>query len=150
MKGKLILSTFILIVLSRCIYGLFYFSSQSTTQTVKDVTNETVNTVHLRAEVNSGTIENIYRQEGRVVLLPEETYMDHVELSWNRYDTFTLHVDLGDELKVGDELYTVNKKTYYSESDVKVIRNEPRPHFPLPVLLFNTTSPAYKVRSTVS
>lgn len=121
MKGKLILSAFILIILSGCIYGLFYFSSQGTTKTVRDVTTETMSTVHLRAEVYSGTLEDIYRQEGNVVLFPEETYMDAIELSWNRYDVVTLHVELGDELQVGDELYTINKKTYYAESDVKVV-----------------------------
>ena len=121
MKGKLILSAFILIILSGCIYGLFYFSSQSTTKTVRDVTTETMSTVHLRAEVYSGTLEDIYRQEGNVVLFPEETYMDAIELSWNRYDVVTLHVELGEELQVGDELYTINKKTYYAESDVKVV-----------------------------
>ncbi|WP_096156503.1 MULTISPECIES: efflux RND transporter periplasmic adaptor subunit [Bacillus] len=121
MKGKLILSTFILIVLSGCIYGLFYFSSQSTYQTVRDVTTETKNTVHLRAEVYSGTLENVFRQDGKVVLLPEEIYMDQVEISWNRNDKVTLHVNLGDDLQAGDELYTVNKKTYYAESDVKVV-----------------------------
>lgn len=80
-----------------------------------------MSTVHLRAEVYSGTLEDIYRQEGNVVLFPEETYMDAIELSWNRYDVVTLHVELGEELQVGDELYTINKKTYYAESDVKVV-----------------------------
>lgn len=122
MKGKVIFLVLIISILSVCIYGIFYFNHQSgINNSVEENFDPASNTTPLRADVYSGTIENILTTGGTVLSDSPDVFLDSIVIKWDKVENLELKVSLGDELDRKQELYIYKNKTFYATSAFKLI-----------------------------
>ncbi len=122
MKAKSITLIVILIILGISILGLVYITSnkkyKDTSANIDDIKS---NTTVLRAEIFEGKIDSTYKTKGKVLSNDPDKYIYTISVPVSKNDSFQLNKKLGDELKKGDILYSLNGKSYKVESDMKIV-----------------------------
>ena len=112
---------FIIIIIALC-WGISCFLNDDTPTETGEKDKEEVETysIDVISRVYYGSINNTYECDG-VVNANEENYVEVMEFDLENADKIELKVDIGDSVKINDELFIINGKATKSQIEGLVI-----------------------------